>query len=153
MTIFLLIAFASVPIFFATLLIRRRAQEFALEQRSISPEALYELRSKRSVLLIDLRQPLDVLAHSEIIPGALKVFPKEVLQNPYLLPTDQDVVVYCTCPEDTTTLHVLQRALAMNLSEIKFLKGGLDAWKRKGFPVVPYDAPFHLDGSRISDVR
>ena len=26
-----------------------------------------------------------------------------------------------------------------------FLKGGLAAWKAKGYPVVPYDKTFHLD--------
>jgi 3-mercaptopyruvate sulfurtransferase SseA len=28
---------------------------------------------------------------------------------------------------------------------MKFLKGGLDGWKAKGYPVEPYTQSFHLD--------
>jgi rhodanese-related sulfurtransferase len=28
---------------------------------------------------------------------------------------------------------------------MKFLKGGLEAWKERGYPVVRYDEAFHLD--------
>jgi rhodanese-related sulfurtransferase len=60
---------------------------------------------------------------------------------------DQDVVIYCTCPGDETSRHVLARALAMHLCRIKLLKGGLSGWKAKGYSVVPYDKPFYLDVS------
>jgi len=34
----------------------------------------------------------------------------------------------------------------MHFLRIKFLKGGLAAWKAKGYPVEPYnEQPFHLD--------
>ena len=73
--------------------------------------------------------------------------PKEVLQNPFLIPTDPEVVVYCTCPGDETSRRVLARALAMHLCRIKLLKGGLAGWKAKGYSVVPYEKSFHLDVS------
>jgi rhodanese-related sulfurtransferase len=40
---------------------------------------------------------------------------------------------------------VLKSALHLQFSRIKFLKGGLAAWKEKGYPVEVYDKPFHLD--------
>jgi len=33
----------------------------------------------------------------------------------------------------------------VDVTRVKFLKGGLAAWKAKGYPVVPYDKTFHLD--------
>jgi rhodanese-related sulfurtransferase len=117
-----------------------------MERYSITPEALHALlASNREVLVIDARLPLDLLGESVIIPGALRLAPHEVRENPSLLPKEKDLVVYCTCPSDKTSRTVLRRALAMGLSRIKFLKGGLKGWIAKGFPVEPYTKPFHLD--------
>ena len=130
------------------LLMGQRRRRVNLERHTISAEELHELLAAHGdVLLIDVRQPLDLLADSEIIPGAIRIPPKEVLQNPLLIPTDHDVVIYCTCPGDETSRRVLTRALAVHLCRIKLLKGGLSGWKAKGYSVVPYDTPFHLDVS------
>jgi rhodanese-related sulfurtransferase len=117
-----------------------------LEAHSIEPEALHALiEAKEEILLFDVRQPLDLLAHSEIIPGSTRVPPKEVIERTEVIPRNRDAVIYCTCVSEKTSRMILRRALALNFSRIKFLKGGLDAWKAKGYPVVRYDKPFHLD--------
>jgi rhodanese-related sulfurtransferase len=54
--------------------------------------------SGQEVLLFDVRQPLDLLAYPELISGAKRIPPEEVLKTPSLLPRDEDIVVYCTCP-------------------------------------------------------
>jgi rhodanese-related sulfurtransferase len=126
--------------------IKRTRDRRELEQHSITPEALYAmLTSNREVLVLDVRLPLDLLADSEIIPGAKRIAPKEVLENPSLIPQEKDAIVYCTCPSDKTSRSVLHKALAMNFTRVKFLKGGLDGWKAKGYPVEPYTQSFHLD--------
>jgi rhodanese-related sulfurtransferase len=117
-----------------------------LEEHSIDPEMLHLLLEKHDdVLIFDVRQPLDLLAHSEIIPGAKRLPPKDVLEQASLIPREKDSVVYCTCPSDKTSRMILQRARALQFSRIKFLRGGLAAWKAKGYPVEVYDKPFHLD--------
>jgi rhodanese-related sulfurtransferase len=128
----------------------RDRREREMERYSITPEALHALlASNQEVLVIDARLPLDLLGDSVIIPGALRLAPEEVRENPSLLPKEKDLVVYCTCPSDETRRTVLHRALAMGFLRIKFLKGGLQGWRAKGFPVEPYTKPFHLDsGSR-----
>jgi rhodanese-related sulfurtransferase len=126
--------------------IKRAREKREMEQHSITADALHTLlASNREVLLYDVRQPLDLLADSEIISGATRIPPKELLQNPSLIQKDKDSVVYCTCPGDKTSRLVLRRAQAEHFLRIKFLKGGLAAWKAKGFPVEPYEKPFHLD--------
>ena len=117
-----------------------------LEESSIEPEALHDLLEKqKDVLIFDVRLPLDFLAHSEIIPGATRVAPNDVAEQPSLIPREKDSVVYCTCPSDETSRMVLRRARALQFLRVKFLRGGLAGWKAKGYPVELYNKPFHLD--------
>lgn len=128
------------------IVVRRSRKKHDLERYFIEPEALHALLdSNQKVLVVDVRQPLDLLAYSEIIPGAKRIPPKDVISNPFLIPRDVDTVVYCTCNSEETSRDILQRALALNFSKIKLLRGGLAAWKDKGYSVVPYVEPFHLD--------
>jgi rhodanese-related sulfurtransferase len=125
---------------------RVRDERRVLEQHCITPEELHELQLSHSdLLLYDVRLPLDVLTESEIIPGAQRITPREISQNPSLISNNRDVVVYCTCPSEESSREVLHRALALGFSRVKFLKGGLTAWKAKGYPVQPYKEAFQLD--------
>ncbi|HUD54072.1 MAG TPA: rhodanese-like domain-containing protein [Terracidiphilus sp.] len=135
----------------AILLAKRIRDRRELERYSITPEALHALlASNQEVLVIDARLPLDLLGDSVIIPGALRLAPQEVRENPSLLPKEKNLVVYCTCPSDETSRSVLHRALAMGFLRIKILKGGLQSWRAKGFPVEPYTKPFHLDSGKTN---
>ena len=126
--------------------IKRARERSEMVQHSITPEALHTLMAaKQEVLLFDVRQPLDLLADSEIITGATRIPPRELLENPSLIPKDKDSVVYCTCPSDKTSRVISHRAQALHFLRIKFLKGGLAGWKAKGYPVERYEKPFHLD--------
>jgi rhodanese-related sulfurtransferase len=125
--------------------IKHASDQREMEKHSIAPETLHALMAADlPILLFDVRQPLDLLANSEIIPGAKRIPPKEVLENPALIPREEDSIVYCTCPSDKTSRLVLRRARALHFLRIKFLKGGLAAWKEHGYPVEPYNQPFHL---------
>jgi rhodanese-related sulfurtransferase len=125
-----------------------------MERYTITPEALHELlASNPKVLVFDVRQPLDLLGDSVIVPGAQWFAPEEVCANPLLLPQERDLIVYCTCPSDKTSRAILHRALASGFSRIKLLKGGLDGWRTKGFPVEPYTKPFHLDSDILRQTR
>ena len=117
-----------------------------LESFSIDADELYALlESKKDIVVLDVRQPLDLLAHSEIIPGARRIPPKEVMEQAALLPKDKDSVLYCTCTSEKTSRMVLDNALRLQFSRIKFLRGGLAGWKAKGYPVEAYTKSFHLD--------
>jgi rhodanese-related sulfurtransferase len=134
----------------AVIWMRRIKARRAFERLSITPEALHDLIiANHNVLILDVRQPLDLLTDSEIIAGAQRISPQDAEANPSLIPADKELVVYCTCPSDKTSRAIAAKAqvLAPNIdvSRVKFLKGGLAAWKAKGYPVVPYDKTFHLD--------
>jgi rhodanese-related sulfurtransferase len=126
--------------------VKRSRERRELEEHSIEAEELHMLLEPQPrVLVYDVRQPLDLLAYSEMIPGARRVPPKNVLANPSLIPREEDVVVYCTCPGEKTSWEILRRAKELKYSRLKLLRGGLEAWKAKGYAVVPYKDSFRLD--------
>jgi rhodanese-related sulfurtransferase len=134
----------------AVIWFRRIKARREIERLSITPEALHDLVVAQSnVLILDVRQPLDLLVDSEIIDGAQRISPEDAIANPALIPTDKDLVVYCTCPSDKTSRAIALKAQSLgpniDLNRVKFLRGGLAAWKAKGYPVVPYNKTFHLD--------
>ncbi|MGB0122366.1 MAG: rhodanese-like domain-containing protein [Silvibacterium sp.] len=141
-----LVAICALVLLLIVLRIKHMKDRQEMEQHTITPDALYILLvSNQDVPVFDVRLPLDLLADSEIIPGAKRLSPQEVLENPSLIPNEKDTVVYCTCPSDETSRAILRRALAIGFLRVKFLKGGLAGWKAKGYPVEPYEKPFHLD--------
>jgi rhodanese-related sulfurtransferase len=125
--------------------VKRTLDQREMEQHGITAEELHSLlASNKEILLFDVRQPLDLLAYPEIIPGAQRIPPKELLEKPSLISKEKAAVIYCTCQGEKTSRTILHRALAMHFFRIKFLKGGLAAWKAKGYPVEPYRETFHL---------
>jgi rhodanese-related sulfurtransferase len=122
-----------------------------LEQHSITAEGLYQLMmSKKDLMLFDVRQPLDLLADSEIIPGAKRVPPKDMDNEAVRIPKDLELFVYCTCPNDATARLMSRRARDRHFTKVKFLRGGLAAWKARGYPVEPYNETFRLDTATTS---
>jgi rhodanese-related sulfurtransferase len=122
----------------------KKRREFA--RYTIDPEELHRLQEQGlDVLVLDVRLPLDLLAYSEIIPGAVRIAPKEIQANPQLIPRDKDAVVYCTCPDQGTSLGIVRKAAALGFERVKVLRGGLAGWKAKGLPVTPFTESFHLD--------
>jgi rhodanese-related sulfurtransferase len=146
MYLILICAVGFLVLLFGIFRIRQLRNRRELEEHSIDADALRELmETNADILLFDVRQPLDLLAHSEIIPGAKRLPPKEILHEASLIPKEKESVIYCTCVSQSTSRMILDRALKLNFTKIKFLKGGLDAWKAKGYPVERYTTPFHLD--------
>ena len=146
----ILIAICAAVLLIGLWFVKRRRDRREVDEHSITPEALHTLlASNPDVLLYDVRLSLDLLADSEIIPGATRLDPKDVMKNPALIPKEKDSVVYCTCNSDESSRAVLHRALGMGFSRVRFLKGGLAAWKASGFPVEPYEKPFDLNSSSV----
>lgn len=127
------------------IVIRRVLARRQVEANSIEPEELYALLQTKQVLLYDVRQPLDFLAHSEIIPGATRIAPKDIPEQTAAFSRDQHSVIYCTGGDHETFRIVLGKARALQFTRVKLLRGGLAAWKEKGYQVEAYKESFHLD--------
>jgi membrane protein DedA with SNARE-associated domain len=68
-----------------------------LRMARIAPQELYGLiKSGDAPFIVDLRHPLDFLPYPQLIPGAIRIPPKEVVARSAELPRDRDIILYCT---------------------------------------------------------
>src|ERR1700727_96925 len=116
-----------------------------VEAKSCEPEELYALMNAKQVLLYDVRQPLDFLAHPEIIPGATRIAPKDIAERTASFSRDQNSVIYYTGGDEETCKMILGKARALHFTRVKLLRGGLAAWKEKGYTVEAHKESFQRD--------
>ena len=68
------------------------------------------------------------------IPGARLISPYEL--DARHLPRDREIVLYCTEPHEATSVRAAgDLAAAGTLSQVHVLDGGLEGWRRRGYPV------------------
>lgn len=85
--------------------------------------------------IVDLRHPLDVLAAPQLIPGAMPVSPQDVEQSIAEIPREAEVVLYCTCPDEGSSLTAYRKMKDHGFRNVKVLTGGLPAWKQAKLPL------------------
>jgi membrane protein DedA with SNARE-associated domain/rhodanese-related sulfurtransferase len=85
--------------------------------------------------IVDLRHPLDVLADPFMLPGALRLGPDELKAQREMIPDDREIVLYCTCPSEETSLKVALELRRLGVTRVRPLRGGLQGWKDAGYPL------------------
>jgi rhodanese-related sulfurtransferase len=88
-----------------------------------------------TVQLVDVRSR-EAYAFSHAT-GALAMPEAEIVQQASSLPSDRTLVLYCTCPDEKTSLRAA-RTLAgvFHVANVVVLKGGLDAYAAAGGAVT-----------------
>ena len=77
--------------------IQRRRFLRRLRIARISPKELMDkLTAGDAISIVDLRQPIDVEAFPQMIPGALRIAMEEIEARHQEIPRDRDVVLYCS---------------------------------------------------------
>ena len=77
--------------------IQRRRFLRRLRIARISPKELMDKMSAGDAIsIVDLRQPIDVEAFPQMIPGALRIAMEEIEDRHGEIPRDRDVVLYCS---------------------------------------------------------
>jgi rhodanese-related sulfurtransferase len=84
--------------------------------------------------LYDVRSHGYYSKRSSRIRGSLRLEPNTLLQQIENLPKDKEIILYCTCQGEATSLRVA-RVLQQHGCRAAVIKGGLSAWKRGGFPM------------------
>jgi rhodanese-related sulfurtransferase len=51
------------------------------------------------------------------------------------VPLDQELVVYCNCPNEATSASAAKALIAKGYRHVRPLQGGLDAWGAAGYAV------------------
>ena len=68
-----------------------------LMRERIDPAALREMIDRREpVYILDLRHALDFLAYPQVIPGAVRLDPKDLDERAAEIPRDREIILYCT---------------------------------------------------------
>ncbi|MFM0624557.1 VTT domain-containing protein [Paraburkholderia xenovorans] len=103
--------------------------------------------------VLDARPQAPALEAPCRIPGALALDPHSPEQIDGALRT-YDMVIYCVCPDSATAFEITQRMRHNGYTRIRALRGGLDAWQRRGFPVEPLAPADELTtGNRAPESR
>jgi len=94
----------------------------------------------RDMALFDVRSHGYYSNKATRIKGSSRLEPNTLLQQIGSLPKDKEIVLYCTCHREATSLRVA-RILQQHGFRASVIKGGLRAWKKGGYPLetVPAD--------------
>ena len=77
--------------------IQRRRFLRGLRIARITPKELMDkLTTGETISIVDLRQPMDIEAFPQMIPGALRIAMEEIEDRHGEIPRDRDVVLYCS---------------------------------------------------------
>ncbi|MFM0211605.1 VTT domain-containing protein [Paraburkholderia sediminicola] len=87
-------------------------------------------------LVLDARPAASADEALRPIPGVLALDPHSPEQIDGAL-LAYDMVIYCICPDSATAVEITQRMRLNGYTRIRALRGGLDAWQKRGFPVEP----------------
>jgi len=82
-----------------------------------------------------LRTAISYEASRQVLPGAIRVDPEELDTRHNNIPRDCDVVLYCTCPNETTSARVALALKKRGIERVFPLEGGIEAWVSCGYPV------------------
>ena len=101
-----------------------------------------KLISNSPVTIIDVRSSEGYAASSTTIKGAFHFKVRNIkhrlafapLKN---VPKDREVVTYCACPKDESSIKAAQILMANGFTRVRVLQGGWNEWLRAGGPVQP----------------
>ncbi len=98
-----------------------------------------ELRERQTageaVFIIDLRPRAEVDLDAFIIPGALHMALDELDSRLHEIPADQEVVLYCSCPNEVTSARTALLMQRKGIKRVRPLLGGIDAWRELNYPL------------------
>jgi TusA-related sulfurtransferase/rhodanese-related sulfurtransferase len=102
----------------------------------IKPDQLYDkIKSNEAPLLIDIREESDIKKFGMIEKA--KLFPYfNFLSQVDKIPENKETEIVTICPGGGASLVIAEVLLAEGYKNVKSLKGGIKAWRKKKFPLV-----------------
>lgn len=89
-------------------------------------------------VIVDLRSPIARDEEPRLIPGARVMELVEVGSREAPLPTDREIIFYCTCPNEASAAEAARRLMRLGYSRVRPLLGGMDAWIEAGYGIVEW---------------
>lgn len=123
--------------------IAAQAQDAAPNVEMISVEELKaKIASNHPVTIIDVRSSEGYAASTTTVKGAIH-FKLRNLKSRLIYPPlkdlakDREIVTYCACPKDQSSIAAAQILQAAGFKRVKVLQGGWQEWLRANGPVEP----------------
>lgn len=99
----------------------------------ITARELEQLISDQTpITIIDVRLPKDYDASATRIKGAIRIVPKELKWRLNEITRDKQIVLYCACPNDATSLHLGAQLIESGYKNVTVLQGGWNGWVQAG---------------------
>ncbi len=107
-----------------------------MQEARISAEGLWQrLEAGEGLTVLDVRSPEELAAGRTKIPGAVH-FPMAELERRHgMVPRDGEIVLYCSCPEERTSVAVALALERHGVRRIRLLAGGYSGWRERGLRV------------------
>jgi membrane protein DedA with SNARE-associated domain/rhodanese-related sulfurtransferase len=107
-----------------------------LRVNRISPLEVRELQeTSKGLMIVDLRNAAEIAREAYKIPGAVVKRPEDLKALAQEIPPDQEIILYCTCPNEVTSARVAMQMKKAGFRRVRPLEGGLAAWRGHGFPI------------------
>ena len=101
-----------------------------------------KMTANQPVTIIDVRSSEGYAASANKIKGAIHFKLRKLkyrLSYPPLkdVPKDREIVTYCACPKDQSSISAAQILQASGFKRVRVLQGGWNEWQRAQGPVEP----------------
>ena len=119
-----------------------QAQTPATVPTITAEELKAKLAGNEPITIIDVRSPEGYAASTTTIKGAIHFKARKIksrLKYAPLkdLPNDREIVTYCACPKDESSISAAQVLQASGFKRVRVLQGGWSEWLRAKGPVEP----------------
>lgn len=99
-----------------------------------------KVNANEPILIIDVRNQESYANSDSRIKGAIHVNARKLKYRlgfaPFKdVPKDREVVTYCACPSDESSIHAAQVLLESGFKRVRALKGGWHEWRKASGPV------------------
>lgn len=106
-------------------------------ERISAQELKSKLAGKKPLTIIDVRATNAFVYSDKKIKGAIHLKLRRLkhrLSLPPLnnLPRDREIITYCACPNDASSIRAAQVLLAAGFKHVRALKGGWNEWLKVG---------------------
>ena len=114
---------------------RRRQFILQLRMDRVTVDELKQMiEEDRAGTILDVRSALTQEASGRI-PGARRVDIRRVEDGIGGVPREDEVIVYCACPNEASAVKVAQKLRELGFKRVRPLHGGIDAWIAAGLEV------------------
>jgi membrane protein DedA with SNARE-associated domain/rhodanese-related sulfurtransferase len=114
---------------------RRRFAKMLRIARINAEELRRMMEGEPMPVVVDLRSSITREQDARRIPGARVLRLDELAKKLDQIPTDRDVIFYCSCPNEASAAYAARQLMHLGYTRVRPLLGGLEAWVAAGYEV------------------